>query len=413
MTRLFGLGEGAIANDRSIAAFTMLGHGLFHWFELAVPIFLVVWVREFPVTVELVGLVVAIGMAPIGLTALPAGLLVDRFGAKPVVVASVAGMAAGFGTLSFADSILHVGVSLTVWGVFAGMYHPAGMSLISTGATRRGSIFATHGMAGNVGTALGPFVTATLLLVLDWQTVAGVLAVPGLLAVLFGLVVQFDPMAAADVDSAAVNAESTFLGRIRGLLGSAFGIVVLVIALDGLVYRGLITYLPQILRTLPGFGQIGLDAGLVGIHASDYVFVGLLVVGIVGQYVGGRLTERIPVDRALAVSFGALGVIAVGFLPLARLGLPAGLAMSALVGFFLFLVQPLYQVAVAVHSPPTERGLSYGLTYLGEFGIGAASIAVGGYLLGNAPTIVFFVGLGLVAIAAALLAVVLTYRFEP
>jgi MFS family permease len=321
-------------------------------------------------------------------------------------------MAAGFGTLGFADSIIHVGVSLTVWGVFAGMYHPAGMSLISTGVTRRGSIFASHGMAGNVGTALGPFVTATLLLVLDWQTVAGVLAVPGLLAVLFGLVVQFDPMAAADVDSADPAAQP-LRRRIRWLLGSAFGIVFLVIALDGLVYRGLITYLPQVLRDLPGFGQIGLDAGLVGIHASDYVFVGLLVVGIVGQYVGGRLTERVPVDRALAVGFGALGVIAVGFLPLARLGLPAGLAMSALVGFFLFLVQPLYQVAVAVHSPPTERGLSYGLTYLGEFGIGAASIAVGGYLLGNAPPIVFFVGLGLVATAAALLAVVLTYRFEP
>ncbi|MFB6110433.1 MAG: MFS transporter [Halodesulfurarchaeum sp.] len=409
MRSLFARGNRSNANDRSIAAFTTLGHGLFHWFELAVPIFLVVWLREFPATVELLGLVVAVGMAPIGLTALPAGLLVDRFGARPVALLSIGGMAMGFGTLALADSIRHVGLSLTVWGMFAGLYHPAGMSLISTGASRRGTIFAYHGMAGNLGTALGPFVTATLLLVLDWHVVAGVLAVPGFVVLLFGLVVRFDPTAAEEADGEPEPRGSTVDG-VRTLLGSSFGIVFLVVALDGLVYRGIITYLPQVLRGLPGFADLGLNAGLVGVHPGDYVFVGLLVVGIAGQYVGGKLTERVPVERALIVGFGALGLITVCFLPFARIGLSAGLLMSALVGFFLFLVQPLYQVAVAVHSPPSTRGLSYGLTYLGEFGIGAASIAVGGYLLGTYPSTVFFAGLGLVSFVAAFLAAFLAQR---
>ncbi len=59
-------------NDRSIAGFTMAGHALVHWFETSIPIFLVVWLAEFDVTIALLGLVVALGYAPFGLGALPA-----------------------------------------------------------------------------------------------------------------------------------------------------------------------------------------------------------------------------------------------------------------------------------------------------------------------------------------------------
>jgi hypothetical protein len=62
---------GLDGNDRSVAAFTMLGHGLVHWFEMSIPILLVVWLRVFPESVTLVGLIVALGYAPFGLGALP------------------------------------------------------------------------------------------------------------------------------------------------------------------------------------------------------------------------------------------------------------------------------------------------------------------------------------------------------
>ncbi len=51
-----------------------------------------------------------------------------------------------------------------------------------------------------------------------------------------------------------------------------------------------------------------------------------------------------------------------------------------------FAIQLFYQNAVAVYTPPDTRGLSYGYTYLGEFGLGAASIAVAGFVLeGSRP----------------------------
>lgn len=397
-------------NDRSIAAFTMLGHGLFHWFEMAIPILLVVWIRQFPASVELTGLLVAVGFAPIGIASLPGGLIADRYGSESVLLLSIAGMSVGFGTLSLAPSIYSVGLSLAIWGTFAGIYHPAGMSLISTGTERRGTVFGYHGMAGNLGTALGPFVAATLLLFVDWRLVAAVLALPGIVAFLFGLTIDFDPTAAVEETPTRedVPADSgNLFGNIRILRYSLFPIVLAIVTFDGLFYRGILTYLPQILRELPEIAALTLAPSLVGINIGDYIFVGLLVIGIGGQWAGGKLSERIAVEKGLAGGFFLLGLFSILFLPVADFGFAAILIISALIGFFLFFVQPMYQLAVALFTPAETRGLSYGLTYLGEFGVGAVSIALGGYVLGTYSTSTFFLVLSVFAFLATLLAGIL------
>jgi MFS family permease len=81
----------------------------------------------------------------------------------------------------------------------------------------------------------------------------------------------------------------------------------------------------------------------------------------------------------------------------------------ALLGFFLFAIQPFYQVAVAQYTPPETRGLSYGFTYLGEFGFGAASIAIGGFVIGAAGLGAFFAVLAGFALFSASLAALLLF----
>ncbi|APE94967.1 MFS transporter [Halodesulfurarchaeum formicicum] len=397
-------------NDRSIAALTMLGHGLFHYFEMAIPILLVVWIDSFPTGVEVAGLIVAIGFAPIGIAALPGGMLSDRYGPGVVLLGSIAGMSLGFGALALAPSIYGVGLALAVWGLFAGVYHPAGMSLISTGAASRGTIFAYHGMAGNLGTALGPFVAATLLLVFEWRVVAGLLALPGVAAFMYGLSIDFDPTAAVDEPAEAAadeRDETPLIMRGRELLHSLFPIVLAIVVFDGLFYRGVTAYLPRILRELSAMPALTITDALVGVNVGDYIFVGLLVVGIAGQWVGGTLSDRIAVETGLTGGFALLGLFSLLFVPVAGVGFAPLLLVSALLGFFLFFVQPMYQVAVAVHTPAATRGLSYGVTYLGEFGIGALGIALGGVLLGSYSTRSFFVVIAGFAFLATFLAVLL------
>ncbi len=381
------------ANDRSIAGFTMVGHALVHWFETAIPILLVVWLAEFDVSVALLGLVVAIGYAPFGLGAVPAGILTDRYGPKPLVLACLAGMSLAFLILAMGRSLAAVAIGLFCWGLAASVYHPAGLALISTGASDRGTVFAWHGIAGNVGIALGPFVTATLLVALEWPTVATLLALPGFLAVGYGLTREFDPVAAveADLDAGPTTQSLTALvSSTKALFGSAFALVFLIVTFEGLYYRGMLTYLPEILHGLPAFEGVPLPAGLEGIEPADYVYVALLVVGIAGQYAGGKLTNRLEPGRGLVIWFIALAVLAVAFVPVSTMGLGAVIALCAVFGLCLFAIQPFYQNAVAVYTPADTRGLSYGYTYLGEFGLGATSIALGGLVLGSYSPTAFF-----------------------
>ncbi|MDJ1432553.1 MFS transporter [Halostagnicola sp. A-GB9-2] len=379
------------ANDKSIANFTMAGHALVHWFETSIPIFLVVWLAEFDVSVALIGIIVALGYAPFGIGALPGGILADKYGTKRLILLCLLGMSLSFVVLAgatFVDSIYAIAVGLVLWGIAASIYHPAGLALISTGVEDRGTVFAWHGIAGNVGIALGPFVAATLLIFLDWHVVAAILAVPGFFATAYGLQANFDPVAAVDEDVDAGPNEALSLPELvsssRALFASAFAIIFVIVTFEGLYYRGMLTYLPEILHGLPAIEGIEIVPALeqYDIDPEFYIYVGLLVVGMAGQYVAGKLISRVSPARGLAGIFAILTALALAFVPVTEMGLGAIVVLCGVFGFFLFAIQPFYQNAVAVYTDADSRGLSYGYTYLGEFGLGSASIALGGFFLG-------------------------------
>jgi len=396
-------------NDRAITALVMVAHGLVHTYELTLPILAVetVWQAAFPATtlpglgtvpttLFVLGLVVSAGYALFGLGALPGGVLADAYGSRPLIVACLLGMGGSFVLLAFAPSLPVVALCLVVWGAAASVYHPAGLALISKGVEERGTAFAYHGIAGNVGIALGPLAAAILLLVFgDWRLTVGILGVPALLAAGYALRVDVDETAAAAAadggDARATGSVSSlaeFLADSRRLLVGPFLLVFAVVMLSGLYYRGFLTFLPELLS---GFDSLSaVDVAGRTVEPNRYVYVGLLMAGVLGQYVGGRLTDRIPVERGLAYGYGALGVLAVVYLPVATTGLFPLLAVSALMGVALFVVQPFYQATVAEYTPPGARGLSYGYTYLGVFGVGALGGAVAGGILTVATSTALF-----------------------
>ena len=415
-------------NDRSIVGFLMAGHAMVHVYELSIPILMTVWLLEFSTTAALLGTVVSVGYGLFGVGALPGGLLVDRYGSRTLVVACLAGMGASFLLLSAAPGVVGIAAALGVWGLSASVYHPAGLTLISNGVSERGRGFAYHGMAGNAGIAGGPLATAILLVAFEWQTVAILLAAPALLAAVVGLRIDFDPRAAVgagdtasdggSADRGASTSLAGFVAESRALFTAGFALVFVIVSLDGLYYRGVLTFLPGLLGD---FLTAAVGDVRPGIFAPDsplaeefdlagYLYAGLLTVGIGGQYVGGRLTERIEPDRGLILVLSALAAIAVAFVPAARLGLGGLLAASVVLGFTLFSIQPLTQATIAKYSVPDSRGLSFGYTYLAIFGVGALGAAVSGTVLTYASASVMFLVLAGFAVAAAALAVVLVTR---
>lgn len=403
------------ANDRSIVGLVMVGHGLVHTYELSIPIFMTVWLAEFGVTEALLGSLVGAGYFLFGAGALPGGILADRFGARRLIAMCLAGMGLSFVGLGLAPGIWTVGAALLLWGAAASVYHPAGLSLISTGVRKRGRGLAWHGIAGNVGIAGGPLATALLLLVFDWQTVALLLALPAIGATLLALRASFDERAAVTTDSAPEDTETSERGdglralwtRSTILFTAGFAVVFAVAALSGLYYRGVLTFLPDLLTPL-----VTLDLP-IEVETGRYVYAGLLTVGIFGQYVGGRLTEWGAPERGLTGAFTSLAVVAVLFLPVAETGTAGLLVMSVVLGFALFVIQPLYQATVAEYSPAEARGLSYGYTYLAVFGVGASGAALAGTVLQYAgPPVLFGVLAGIAGLGAGLSAWLVVRRSE-
>jgi len=405
-------------NDRAITGFTMVGHGMVHIYELSIPILMTVWLVEFSVTSATLGTVVAVGYGLFGVGALPGGLLADRFGSRTLIVACLFGMSASFLVLGLAPGVAGITLALAIWGLAASVYHPSALSLISNGVDERGKAFAYHGAAGNVGIAGGPFLTAVLLLAVDWRTATTLLAVPALVAAVVGLRVEFDERAAVaaadggEAPTTSIDSPREFLSASRGLFTAGFLTVFVLVLFNGLYYRGVVTFLPELLSDFldplvglspeEGLGPVPDGPVAERFDLSQYLYAGLLAVGVGGQFVGGRLTDAVEPERGLAVMLGLLVVIALLFVPASET-LATLLLISVALGFVLFALQPLSQATIAKYSPPEHRGLSFGYTYLAIFGIGALGAAlVGAALTYGSSTAVFVLLAGFEAVALVL-----------
>ena len=435
------------SNDRAIVVLVMLAHAMVHTYELSIPIFVSIWLVEFEVlplgvtqievTAATLGVVVTAGYGLFGVGALPGGVVVDRVGSARLITACLFGMGGSFLLLGLAPNLLVVALALLLWGAAASVYHPAGLTLLSKGVEDRGTGFAYHGIAGNIGTGLGPLLAAILLLFVEWTVVAVVLAVPALLAGVYATRARFDETAAVtqysghaaadgdgtdsgerQVQAGGIDSLAAFGAETRHLFTGAFAVVFVVVMMSGLYYRGILTFLPNVLEPYPAFEPIPLTALLpatvtdaLGIppdsarslNPEQYFYSGLLIVGVLGQYLGGKLIDRVRVEYGLAAGFGLLVVLAFVFLPAATAGIGPLLVVGAVLGAALFFVQPFYQATVAEYSPPGTRGLSYGFTYLGVFGVGAFGGTIAGVILTYAtPSVLFATLAGFAAVGSGL-----------
>lgn len=393
------------AGDEQVAAFTALAHASFHAYELAIPLFIPIWLDVFSTSAATLGIVVGAGYALIGVGALPSGILSDRFGSKTLVIAAAAGMGGGFLVLATAQGLPGLTAALLLWGAAASIYHPAGLSLISRVAGDRGTVFAYHGVGGSLGTVVGPAATAVLLAVVDWRLAAAALALPALAVGVSGL---FSGVEDAEGSDSAIRDVAGFVADTRTLFTVGFALTLAVVMLYGVYYRGLLTFLPESLSSLAVFDPVAVAGWTV--DPAQYVYAGLLALGAVGQYAGGRITSYVRPELALVGTLGVLAFVAFAFVPASGMGTLAFLLVCAVLGLFLYSVGPIYQVAIAARAPEDIHGLSYGYTYVGMFGVGALGAAMAGAILTRTGTAVLFTVLATVAVLAAGVALVLLRR---
>jgi len=301
-----------------------------------------------------------------GVTALPWGMIADRWGARPLFLIFYIG--AGISGLGAAASIDHperLSIALAMLGFFSGIYHPIGLGMISKEIKRISLGMAYNGMFGNLGLAMAPLLTGIVNWI--WGPRAAFLVLGALNLLGVGLISILPRAKIHSSDPKGSEEEN-------GLLG-AFLILLVAMMLGGVVYRGATVILPAyfelktpvIFQWLNSTIGIGLSRNLVATTVTSFIFI----VGMLGQYTGGRTAERFNLGICYLI-FHAITIPA-AFLMASTTDLPLVL-LTVIYFFFLLGMQPIENTLVARFTPNKLRHSAFGSKFVLTFGVGALAV---------------------------------------
>jgi MFS family permease len=170
--------------------------------------------------------------------------------------------------------------------------------------------------------------------------------------------------------------------------------------MNGFIYRGSMTFLPTLIKEQVHVHVLGIDQAAMAGSLTTFA----LLTGGIGQYLGGRLSDRVPIER-LAMQ---ITIIVVPTLLLVGIGggLLVVVAASAFV-FFNFSGQPVFNSLLAEYVPGSALGRGYGLSFFASFGLGSVAATFAGFMADRWGTSSVFLGLAAFSLLTAALAAAL------
>lgn len=384
-----------------LVGYVSAAHGLVHAFELTYPALLSYIEAEFGSNLVILGVIATVFAFAFGAGALPSGPLVDRLGSQRVLLVMFLAAAGVALLVAVSPSPLWLAVSLSLLGLVIGLYHPAGISLIARGAQQRAMAFGYHGIFGNAGLAIAPVMAVGVAEAFGWRWAFVLLAVLAVLVAVLLKVVSLPALATAPVTETHTAAAGGRLGI--GPITLPLALIYAVWVLNGFIYRGSITFLPKHIEDHLGVDLFGISAGAW----AGSLTTAALAAGAIGQYFGGWLALRNPLERLAPILTGAT-VPALLLVGLA--GGPGLVALAAVFIFFNFAAQPIYTALLAEYSPQQALGRSYGVSFFASFGLGSTAATFAGFFADRWGTGSVFLSLSAVALAAMVLAALLWRR---
>lgn len=342
-----------------------------HFYEQIFPALLLTIVLYFNIDIAVAGWMQTLLALAFGLGALPAGYIADRLGSKRIIMVYLIGAGLSCMFIAMAQSVAMFAVGLAAMGAFISLYHPAGTTLITTQVREVGKSLGYHGIGGGLGVATAPALAALLAAIYPKQGWRISFAFFGLLGLLVAAGVS--RLKVTEIERPA-DPERRFLPeRIAKGSMKPFILFLFVAVTIGFCYRGVTTYLPTYYsERLNG----GIFAGRDVLKGGEFATITLLV-GVVGQYVGGHLTSKFKLEYL----FAGLMLITVPFLLLmSALSNFALLFATMLFAFFHFSSQPVGNTLIAEYTDPRGRGLGYGLYFASSFGVGSLSSGFSGMI---------------------------------
>ncbi|XOF35458.1 MAG: MFS transporter [Candidatus Electrothrix sp. YB6] len=364
------------SGDRAVLTVTSYGHFLSHCNMLVFPALALPLSKHFGLglaaTVELGFLMYLL----FGITALPWGMLADKYGSRPLLALFYCGAGCcAFAAALSTDSPAAFQLALAGIGLFSGIYHPAGLGWIARSISRTAAGMAINGIFGNLGLAAGPLLAGLLNWLFDIRAVyfcIGMLNFSGLVFLLR------TGKKRAQGGSSEKTAEKK--GRERFTDRKGFGILLVCMMLGGMVYRGATVTLPALFElnasavasgVNSAVSSLSQNSAVSGNMVATMITACLYLIGMAGQYTGGLAGERY--DLRYGYLLFHLLTVPAAFLIGRTADFPLVLAAAGHT-FFLLGMQPLENTLVARLTPSWMRSSAYGMKFVLTFGVGAVSV---------------------------------------
>jgi FSR family fosmidomycin resistance protein-like MFS transporter len=132
-----------------------------------------------------------------------------------------------------------------------------------------------------------------------------------------------------------------------------------------------------------------------------------LLSGAVGQFLAGRLADRIQPEKIY------LGAVLLGTVFVFVMSVSSNLVLvlsAVCYAFFYFATQPIQNYLVSKYLPVHRHGLGYGILFVLTFGVGSTAAAVSGYLADRFGLEIVFYAMGGCFLVSAGLVLTLVLR---
>ena len=376
-----------LAHDSRVLGLIGIGHLFSHFYQLSFPPLLLIWRVEFGASFAALGLIITLFALATGLAQIPAGMLVDRFGARPVLVIGLLIIGGAVAAMSMAPSIELLFLLAIVAGIGNSVFHPADYSILNSSIdpARIGKAFSFHTFSGHLGGAIAPTTIIFLVTLYDWRSallasgLAGVAV--SILIFIQGSILQDDHISKNLSSRGEENDGLNWKASARLLLSKQMILFFLFFLLASLTSGGVQSFSVVAVVEVHNISLPNASTALTTfLFASAF---GILLGGVAVDYAGKH-------EWMAAICFLVCAVI---FSSLAIWIYPAGIMIIVFIiaGLAQGIIRPARDMMVRAFAPKGTTGRVFAFTSTGiAFGSGVAPVLFGFIIDQNGATWIFW-----------------------
>ncbi len=329
--------------------------------------------------------------AAFALGTLPAGWLGDRWSRDGMICVFFLGIGSSSILTGFAGGPLTLMAGLAALGLFAAIFHPVGLALVTEATDKPGHALAVNGVWGNMGLAAAALATGLLTDSFNWRIA---FIAPGVGSVLVGVVYMHFLRQARLRGSKTVKKTVALLPATNNQRLRVFALIAVSALFGGLIFNGVTVSLPKLFEErlvdyVTGLSEVGFAAALIFALAA----FAQLPVGRLLDHFGAKpiLLALLTVEcLCLAVVAQAQGALA--------------FIWAAPLLLVVFGALPVTGWLMAHYVPSEWRARAFALEYVLSLGVGSLAVPMISLLHGRGGF--FYLFTILAAFSALILAAV-------